>query len=121
MSQKVEVSNLAQAFVDMMEAEGILEKKRRDLALRQDFNLPDAFKLFNSVKQSKYGIDCDDFFHAIKDVLGVNISHDEIFILFYKLDKDGDGFISYSELTSGFLPQQHEYSILIQSRKPFYG
>jgi Ca2+-binding EF-hand superfamily protein len=82
----------------MMEIEGILEKKRRDLALRSDFNLNDAFKLFNSVKNHKRGIDCDDFYYAMKEILGINITHDEIFILFYKLDKDGDGFIAYSEL-----------------------
>lgn len=105
----------------MMEAEGILEKKKRDLALRQDFNIPDLYKLFNSVKNFKNGIDCDDFYHVLKNVLGVNISHDEIFILFYKIDKDGDGLISYSELSTAFLPKQHEYSVLILSRKPFYG
>lgn len=51
----------------------------------------------------------------------MNISRDEIFILFYNFDKDGDGFISYSELSKAFLPKQEEYSKLISSRKPFYG
>jgi Ca2+-binding EF-hand superfamily protein len=83
----------------MMEVESVQEKKRRDLALRSDFNLNDAFKLFNSVKNNKRGIDCDDFYYVLKDVLGVSITHDEVFILFYKLDRDGDGFISYNELT----------------------
>ena len=97
----------------MMEAEGILERKRRDLSLRQDFNLPDAFKLFNCAKQCKYGIDCDDFYYVVTKILGVNISRDEIIILFYKIDKDGDGYVNYSEFTNAFLPKQHEYSSLI--------
>jgi Ca2+-binding EF-hand superfamily protein len=83
----------------MMEAEGVLEKKRRDLALRSDFNLVDAFKLFNSVKNHKRGIDCDDFYYVLRDVIGLKITHDEMFILFYKLDKDKDNFINYSEFT----------------------
>ena len=44
-----------------------------------------------------------------------------MFILFYKLDKDGDGYINYSELSNAFIPNQQEYSILIKSRKSFYG
>ena len=96
---------LAQAFVDMMEVEGIQEKIRRDLALRTDFNLADAFKLFNSVKNNKRGFDCDDFYYVLKHVLSLNITHDEMFILFYKLDRDKDGFVSYSELSKCFMPK----------------
>jgi Ca2+-binding EF-hand superfamily protein len=97
----------------MMEAEGVLEKKRRDLALRSDFNLGDCFKLFNNVKNNKRGIDCDDFYYVLRDILGLSISHDEVFILFHKLDLDKDSFISYSELSKAFIPKQHEYAILI--------
>lgn len=98
----------------MMGAEGTLEKKRRDLALRSDFNLVDAFKLFNSVKSHKRGVDCDDFYYVLKDVIGLNITHDEVFILFYKLDRDSDSFINYSELSQSFTPKQHEYAVLLQ-------
>ena len=62
---------LAQAFIDMMEVEGDLEKKRRELALRSDFNLTDAYKLFNSVKDSKRGIDCDDLYYVLREVIGL--------------------------------------------------
>jgi len=44
-----------------------------------------------------------------------------VFILFYKLDRDGDGFINYTELCSAFIPHQHEYAVLIQSRQAFNG
>ncbi len=33
-----------------MQVEGDLEKKRRELGMRQDFNITDLYKLFNSVK-----------------------------------------------------------------------
>ena len=36
----------AQALHDICEIEGKLEKKRRELALRSDFNLCDVFKMF---------------------------------------------------------------------------
>jgi Ca2+-binding EF-hand superfamily protein len=81
-----------------------LEKKKRDLALRSDFNLADAFKMFNSVKNTRNGIDCDDFFYVLTHLLGLQITKDEIFILFYKLDRDTNGFLNYTELTRAFLP-----------------
>eukprot|EP00349_Pseudokeronopsis_sp_Brazil_P011708 CAMPEP_0202979440 /NCGR_PEP_ID=MMETSP1396-20130829/85583_1 /ASSEMBLY_ACC=CAM_ASM_000872 /TAXON_ID= /ORGANISM="Pseudokeronopsis sp., Strain Brazil" /LENGTH=193 /DNA_ID=CAMNT_0049718853 /DNA_START=1273 /DNA_END=1851 /DNA_ORIENTATION=+ len=105
----------------MVEVESALEKKRRELALRSDFNLPDAFKLFNSMKNHHRGIDCDDFFSILREVLCLSLTKDEMFILFYKLDRDGDGYVSYSELAAAFLPKQPEYAVLIESRKPFYG
>lgn len=96
-----------------MEVEGDLEKKRRELAMRSDFNLADAFKLFNSIKNQSKGIDCDDLDAILRDVVGLQISKDEVFILFFKLDRDGDGFINYSELAQAFIPKQHEYAVLI--------
>ena len=105
----------------MVQVEGSLEKKRRALALRSDFNIADAFKLFNSVKQNKKGIDCDDLAKILKDQLSLSFTKDEIFILFYCLDRDGDGFLNYQELSTAFTPKQHEYALLVESRKPFYG
>ena len=83
--------DLAQAMCDMSELESKLEKMRRELAIRPDFNMTDAYKMFNRSNTFKKGIDCDDFFHALVYGLGLNITKDEMFILFYKLDKDGDG------------------------------
>jgi hypothetical protein len=105
----------------MMEVESDLEKKKRDLAMRSDFNLNDAFKLFNSVNNHRKGADCDDIYYILSKVIGLSITKDEVFILFYKLDRDGDGYINYTELAQAFIPKQHEYAVLIQSRKPFYG
>ena len=41
--------------------------------------------------------------------------------MFYKLDKDGDGLISYDEFSNCFMPRAHEYATLLQSRGGFYG
>ena len=49
----------------MSEIEGRLEKIRKDLALRTDFNICDLFKLFLSKNTTKKGIDCDDFYVAL--------------------------------------------------------
>jgi Ca2+-binding EF-hand superfamily protein len=112
--------DLSQAFCDMCEIEGTLEKKRRELALRSDFNMCDVYKLLTNLKPG-YGVDCDDLYKAIAENLELIITKDEVFIIFYKLDKDGDGFLNYTEVCDCFLPREAEYAVLIQSRGGFYG
>ena len=111
----------AQALFDMTEIEGKLEKKRRELTLRSDFNMCDVFKMFGGLSKGKQGIDCDDLYDTITENLELQTTKDEVFIMFYKLDKDGDGLISFDEFQNCFMPRAHEYAILLQSRGGFYG
>lgn len=114
--------DVAKALFDMTEIEGINEKKRRELILRSDFNLCDCFKMFGGLSHpGKRGIDCDDLYHTITVNLELTITKDEVFIMFYKLDKDGDGLISYEEMSDCFKPRAHEYAQLLESRGGFYG
>jgi Ca2+-binding EF-hand superfamily protein len=114
---------LIQTFVDIMQVEGDLERKRRELAMRQDFNLTDAFKLFNSVKAGKRGFDVDDLYYVLREHLNLGqLTKDEVFILFYKLDRDGDGFVTYADIGRAFVPRsQHEYAVLVESRGAYHG
>lgn len=113
--------DFAEALCDMCVLEGQLEKKRRDLALRSDFNLCDTYKLFLNLQMGKPGVDCDDVYAAITQNLEIDISKDEVFIIFYKVDKDGDGYWSYDELQQAFVPRENEYAVLVNSRGGFYG
>lgn len=97
----------------MTEIEGKLEKKRRELTLRSDFNLCDVFKMFGGLSRGKQGIDCDDLYNTIFSNLDLNVTKDEVFIMFYKLDKDGDGLISFEEFQNCFMPRAHEYAVLL--------
>lgn len=78
--------------------EGALEKKRRELALCADFNLCDIYKMFLQLRVNKPGIDSDDVYYTLRTNLEIDITIDEVFIIFYKIDKDSDGFWSYEEL-----------------------
>ena len=104
----------------MCEIEGTLEKKRRELALRTDFNMADVYKMMTNLNVGK-GVDCDDLYKCIAENLGLIITKDEVFIIFYKLDKDGDGFLNYTEVCDCFMPREKEYASLIMSRGGFYG
>lgn len=58
-------TEFAKALFDMTEIEGALEKKRREVVLRSDFNLCDVFKMFGGLSGGKRGIDCDDLYSTI--------------------------------------------------------
>lgn len=105
----------------MSEIEGALERKRRELALRSDFNMCDVYKMLIRLQEGKRGVDCDDLYETITNNLELIITKDEVFIIFYKLDKDGDGFLNYSEVCDCFIPRESEYACLINSRGGFYG
>lgn len=113
--------DLAQAFCDICEIEGTLERNRRELALRSDFNMRDLYKLLVNLKEGKRGVDCDDLFAAITGNLELVITKDEVFIIFYKLDKDADGYLNYGEVCDCFVPREPDYAFLINSRGGFYG
>ena len=105
----------------MTEVEGELEKKRRELVLRSDFNMCDVFKMFGGLSKGKRGIDCDDLFGTITENLDLTITKDEVFIMFYKLNEGGDGLISYDEFSNCFTPRSQEYQVLLNTRGGFYG
>jgi hypothetical protein len=50
----------AQAICDMCDVEGLLEKTRRELAIRSDFNICDTYKLLSRLDAVKKGADVND-------------------------------------------------------------
>lgn len=60
--------------------------------------------MFNSVKNHRRGIDVDDLYYVLREYIKLTLTKDEVFILFYKLDRDGDGYINYTELCNAFIP-----------------
>ena len=57
--------DFAKAICDMCEVEGELEKKRREMAIRSDFNICDVYKMFTNLDEKKRGIDVDDLYRTI--------------------------------------------------------
>jgi hypothetical protein len=57
--------------MDMCAVEENLEEKRRTLALRTDFNLQDAYKMFTQLNTLKQGVDVDDLDATLKGNLKI--------------------------------------------------
>lgn len=90
----------------MCETEGVLEKKRRELTIQSDFNICDSWKMFTRLKEKKKGIDAEDLFYTAVHNLGMEITKDEIFMIFFSLDRDGDGVLDQDEITECFMPHE---------------
>lgn len=81
----------------------------------------DFYKMFVNLRMEKRGVDCDDVYSTMRDCLELPITKDEVFIVFYRGDKDEDSYWSYSELRELVCPRDYQYQTLFESRPAFYG
>ena len=81
----------------------------------------DIYKMMMQLNLRKRGVDCEDLYTTMISNLELTITKDEVFIIFYKLDRDGDGVLNYSEVCDCFIPREDEYASMINSRGGFYG
>lgn len=96
-----------------------LEAAKIDLALKSDFNLMDAFRLFDS--RCFNAISAEDLCVGFQSCLGFGqYSSDDIFLFFKKADKFGRGRIDFHEFSEVLLPHSKEYAGLVTDRPDYY-
>lgn len=93
--------------------EGQLEKWRRALSLRPDFNLKDLFKLLvRDVSWKKVGIEVDDLLYTLKYTLGfTDVSRDLAELVFNAFCVTRGGYWGVKELHKVFTPNEHHYAV----------
>jgi len=109
-------NELVRALKEQVNLDKDLEGVKQDLSLRADFNLLDAFRIFDiNGKGYATSFDLED---ALK-VYDIFPSRDELYLVFRKYDKNNDGRWRYSDFCDAFTPKSAEYSSLLQNRRPF--
>lgn len=64
-----------------------LESARIEAALKNDFNLLDAFKIFDS--RGTGNVSVQDVISSLRDILGfTSFTHDDVYLLFRRHDKN---------------------------------
>lgn len=71
-----------------------IEQQKQSLALKNDFNLLDGFRL---VDLDGKGFVSNLEFRQAVNLLGVEVTKDEAYLLFKRYDKDNDGLFKYSD------------------------
>jgi hypothetical protein len=102
---------------DLVDIENNIERAKRDLILRTDFNVDDAFGIFELDRRGylseldlKYGL------HAL-DIIP---SESEINLLFKRFDLRNQGAVSFDDFFVVFSPVDREYRRTLENRLPSY-
>ena len=110
-----EENEFADNLKEQISLERELENAKQSLALRNDFSLDDAFRVFDldllgsvRVFELKEGM----------ALYGVYASHEEAQLLLNRYDLNRDGRLSFSEFSSIFLPKDASLASLLRSRPP---
>jgi Ca2+-binding EF-hand superfamily protein len=85
-----EEEQLVKSLKDQISFDRDLEEAKRRLALRSDFNLLDAFKIFD--RKGKGFVTMTELERALHEI-GLYPTKDELYLFFRRYDKDSDGLL----------------------------
>ena len=116
---RIEQAEFSKVLKDNIFLERELESARIEAALKNDFNLLDAFKIFDS--RGTGNISVQDVITALREILGfTQFTHDDVYLLFRRHDKNQDGKLNFTEFSNVLLPISKEYAALLTDRPDFY-
>jgi Ca2+-binding EF-hand superfamily protein len=113
--QSSSLQELLKCFTSQITLDKHLEAVRQELSLRSDFNLPDAFRMFDT--SNKGSIQVTDVAETLR-YLALHPASDDIYTWFGRFDNDFDGRLGYRDFCKMFTPRQHEYVKLLEERFP---
>lgn len=106
-------------FIDflqkMMLVESQLEKEKIYLAEREDFNMEDAFRIFE--RNNKEFLTREDLIYGLK-ILGLEPTKLEISLLLKRFDLKDNGQLSYSDFFDMLAPFDEKWKTIIENREP---
>lgn len=112
-----EEHELVESFKELICLERELEFAKQALAMRPDFTLHDAFKMFDFERYGRISIeDIREAFHIHE----VFITLEEAKLIMSRYDTDMDGFLRFDEFIEMFLPKDISTWDALADRSAFY-
>ena len=93
-----------------------LEELKNELSLKADFNLIDAFRMFDIT--DKGAVDLSSIEDFLND-FSLKIDRDQIYLLIRHYSHLQDNFLRFSDFTEIFTPSQEEYARLLRNRSAY--
>lgn len=116
---RIEQAEFAKVLKDNIFLERELESAKIELALKPDFNLLDAFKIYDT--RGSGNVSVQDIISALRENLNfTEFTHDDVYLLFRRHDANTDGKLNFTEFSNVLLPVSKEYSALLTDRPDFY-
>jgi Ca2+-binding EF-hand superfamily protein len=107
---------LVSAFKEQIDLARDLDSAKNDLALRSDFNLDDAFRMFDL--EDKGYVSIAEFEETLES-FHLPPLRDEVSLLVKHYSRIGDTRLLMSDFSTLLMPQGHEYARMIRSRLPY--
>ena len=98
---------------DLIREERQVEQAKGEAASMSDFNMFDAFRIFDV--DGVGSITANDLKHGLADV-GVHASIDDINCFVARFDRDGDRRLSFREFSEALLPQDSYYAAVLERK-----
>ena len=116
---RTEAQELAMVFKDLVFLEREIETAKIEVALKADFNLMDAFRLFDL--GGRGFITQRDFSEGLRNSLHFNeFTEHDCYLFFRRNDMSGRGSLNFHGFTAGILPFSQEYAQLVTDRPDYF-
>ena len=107
--------HLKTIFKVQLELQGRIERIKVSLSLKTDFNMIDAFRIFD---RDGKGTATTYEIQAGLQELGLQVTDQELALFMKRFDKDGDNKLRYSEFADAFLPADTFHGSLLSNKGP---
>jgi Ca2+-binding EF-hand superfamily protein len=102
-------------LVKQLDLEKVLERAKVELSLMTDFNLIDAFRMFDP---DGTGAASHSAIRQVLNELNCRHKEEELLLFMERFDRDKDGAVRYSEFCDAFLPIDSFHASLLAKKAP---
>ena len=106
---------LVEIFMQIIDQDRLIERQKISLAQHSDFNLFDAFAIFDQMGRGS--LSQNEFYNGLANNLEIVPSPDELDLLFSRFDSDKDCRLKFSEFCQLFLPLDPSHNNLLNMRQ----
>ena len=116
---RIEIEEFTKVLKEIVFSEREVESAKIELALKSDFNLFDAFRMFDF--KGVGDVTAQDLSDGLaRHLLFNDFTSDDIYLVFRRLDRESKGRLNFNDFSNAVLPFSREYAALVTDRPDYY-